>query len=187
MILRRCLPLLLLVLALGACGAPAQLLVTSPGPELRVRPVVGSLEVRDISLPRYAAGDAPVVLSPDGTVSELDGTVWADTPERALTLMLASDLAAITGARVAVEPWPFAESPAAQVTVRVERALGQPGASYRMTGQYAIAPIASSLSDRSGQFDISVPMPGETPAALAAAQGRAMTELAETIARRLAR
>lgn len=187
MIARACLAALF-ALSLSACGNnPAQVLVTPATPEIRLRPIVSSLEVRDISLPLYAASDSPVLLDADGTLLEIKNTVWADTPERALTLQLAGDLGAITGARVAAEPWPFAASPAAQVTVRVERFLGQAGGQFRMTGQYAIAPVDSGLSDRSGRFDIAVPMVGDSAGALASAQGRAVSQLAETIARRIAR
>jgi uncharacterized lipoprotein YmbA len=186
MIARACLPALFAVVLTG-CGSPTQVLLTPATSELRVSPAISSLVVRDLSLPLYAASDAPVILNADGTVGELSGTVWADTPERALTLQLAADLSVITGARVAAEPWPFSSSPAAEVTVRVERFLGQADGQFRMTGQYAIAPIDSGLSDRSGRFDIVVPMPGATAGAVAGAQGRAISQLAETIARRIAR
>lgn len=188
MIARACLvPALALLLA--ACGGnPTQLLVTPATPDLRLSPLVSSVEVRDISLPRYAASDSPVLLTAEGTVQEIRGnTVWADTPERALTLQLAGDLGTITGARVAAEPWPFSAAPGASVTVRVERFLGGADGIFRMTGQYAISPVDSGLSDRSGRFDISVPMTGDSGAALANAQGRAISQLAETIARRIAR
>lgn len=183
----RFMPLAFLALLAGCAGNPDQVLVTAPPSTLRISPLVGSLEVRDVSLPRYAADDAVAVLNADGTLSEMGDTVWADTPDRALTLQLAGALEAITGARVAAEPWPFGQSPAASLTVRIEQSLARPGIDYRMTGQYAIAPVDSGLSDRSGRFSISVPLPSETAPAVAAAQGQAITELAETIARRLAR
>lgn len=187
MIARASLAALSLLLFAACSQNPAQVLVTPATPEVRLRPIVSSVEVRDISLPLYAAADAPVVLAEDGTLVQIRNTVWADTPERALTLQLAGDLGTITGARVAAEPWPFAAPPAAQVSVRVERFLGAPGGTFRMTGQYAIAPVDSGLSDRSGRFDIAVPMTGDSAGALASAQGRAISQLAETIARRISR
>ena len=182
-----------LSLGLAACSAPVtQVAVPPVATELRLRPVVGSLEVRELSLPRYAAADDIARAGTDGGIDTLPATVWADTPERALTLRLAEALDRITGARVAVDPWPFAEPPAASLTVRVSDALGQAGAAdapgrFVMRGSYAIAPVASDLSDRSGRFEIAVPLADASPQALAAAQSAALGELAETVARRIAR
>lgn len=178
---------------LAACSGPVtQVAVPPVASDLRLRPVVGSLEVRDLSLPRYAASDGVVQAGPDGGIDTLPSTVWADTPERALTLRLVDALGRITGARVASEPWPFAEPPAASVTVRVTDALGQPGTAdapgrFVMRGSYAIAPVAGDLSDRSGGFDIVVPLTDASPQALAGAQSAALGELAETLAGRIAR
>lgn len=173
---------------LMACSGPdTQVLLAPSAPSLRVSPLVSSIEVRDVSLPRYAASDALVKQGENGVLEELPKTVWADTPERSLTLALARDLSVITGARVAVEPWPFAQQPAASVTVRVEQLLARQDNILVLSGQYAIAPVDSGLSDRSGRFDLSVPILGDTPAALANAQSQAMAQLSETIAKRLAR
>lgn len=172
---------------LAACGSQTQVLLEPATPSLRVTPAVASLEVRDVSLPRYAASDALVVRGAGNTLETVGGAVWADTPERAMTLQLAGNLATITGARVAAEPWPFAGLPGAQVTVRVEQLLGQFDGTLRMTGQYAIAPIDSGLSDRAARFDITVPMPGDGPGAVASAQAAALAELSAQIARRIAR
>jgi uncharacterized lipoprotein YmbA len=179
-------------LGVAGCAGPATQVVVPPvASELRVRPLISSLEVRDISLPRYAASDDLVREGADGVVSALPGTVWADTPERGLTLLLADALGQITGARVAVEPWPFSSPPAASVTVRVTQLLGQVDDSgagrLAFSGSYAISPVDSSLSDRSGRFDILVPLPNATPQALAAAQSAALGDLAETLAQRIGR
>lgn len=180
--------LVALTLLVAACSGPATQILDAPAtPTLRVRPIVSSIEVRDVSLPRYAAADDVVVLGANGVVETLSNTVWADTPERSLTLTLARNLGEITGARVAAEPWPFSASPAVQVTVQVSRLLGQADGVLNFSGQYAIAPLASNVSDRSGTFDISVPVAGSGPDALSRAQGQAIGQLSETIARRLAR
>lgn len=180
-------------LFVASCAAPVtQVAVPPVASDLRLRPLVSSLELRDLSLPRYAAGDDVVRRGADGGIGALSGTVWADTPERALTLRLADALARITGARVATEPWPFAEPPAASVTVRVADALGQPGTDdvpgqFVLRGSYAISPVASDLADRDGRFEITVPLADDGARALAAAQSAALGDLAETLARRIAR
>lgn len=172
---------------LAGCGSQTQILMEAPTPDLRLRPAVASVEVRDISLPRYAAADSLVVRTTDNALQQLSGTVWADNPERSMTLQLASDLGTITGVRVAAEPWPFADLPSAQVVVRVDRLIGQLGGTLRFSGQYAIAPVGADVSDRLSRFDITVRVPGETAGALALAQGTALAQLSEQIARDLAR
>lgn len=180
-------------LGLAACAGPVtQVAVPPVQTDLRLRPIIGSVELRDLSLPRYAAADDVVRGGADGGIGALPGAVWADTPERALTLRLADALEAITGARVAAEPWPFAEPPSASVTVRVTDALGQAGADdapgrFVLRGRYAIAPVAGDLADRAGRFDIAVPLADDSPMALATAQSAALGQLAETLARRIAR
>lgn len=180
-------------LGLAACSGPVtQVSVPPVQTDLRLRPIIGSLEVRDISLPRYAASDDIVRAGADGGIDTLPSTVWADTPERGLTLRLVDALDRITGARVAAEPWPFAEPPAASVTIRVTDALGQPDVGdlpgrYVLRGSYAISPVASDLADRAGRFEIAVPLADGSPQSLGAAQSAALGELAETLARRVAR
>jgi uncharacterized lipoprotein YmbA len=180
-------------LLLSACAGPVtQVSVPPVETDLRLRPIIASLELRDLSLPRYAAADDVARGGMDGGIGTLPGAVWADTPERALTLRLADALERITSARVAVEPWPFAEPPSASVTVRVTDALGQPGSDdapgrFVLRGSYAIAPVASDLADRDGRFEIAVPLTDDSPQALATAQSAALGQLAETLARRIAR
>ena len=181
------LPLLFVLALLAGCSTSAQLLVPPASPSLRVRPAVSSIEVRDMSLPRYAAGDEVVVLNSDGEVDALRGTVWADDPERSLTLALSENLATITGARVSTEPWPFLEPPGVSISVRVTRLLATEGGMLQFSGQYAIAPVTSGLADRSGQFAISVPIGGNSAQAIALAQSQAVANLAETLARRIGR
>lgn len=179
---------LALALGLTACAGPAtQVLIPPSTPSLRIKPAVSSIVVQDISLPRYAASDDLVVIDSNGVLQSLPNTIWADTPERGLTLDMARDLGKITGARVSTEPWPFSDTPQARVTIRVTRLLGQANGVLLFSGQYAVAPVDSGISDKSDFFDISVPMAGKEPADLAQAVGKAMSQLAETIARRMAR
>jgi len=180
-------PLLVALAVLAGCGSSTQVLMPSASPALRVRPGVNSIEVRDVSLPRYAAGDEIVVLTKEGVLDPFRGMVWADTPERVVTLSLAENLGAVTGVRVSTEPWPFLEPPQVSITVRVARLLATEAGMLQFAGQYAIAPVGAALSDRSGQFDIAVPITGNSPQAIAQAQAQAVSNLAETLARRLAR
>jgi uncharacterized lipoprotein YmbA len=179
----------LLLLALAGCaGTPvAQYRVDPPSSALRLSPIVGSVEIRDVSLPRYAAADEIALQNEDGAIRALPGTAWADVPQRAVTLTLARNIGTILNARVAAEPWPFAQPPGAEVTVLIETMLVQRDNVLRLSGQYAIAPRAAGISDRSGRFDILQPVAGTELTAVAAAHGAALVTLSETIARRLGR
>lgn len=175
--------------SLAACQTtpPALYLIDSAPPDLRVRPVVSSLEVRDVGLPRYASADEIRARGEDGALRMIPDTAWAEDPQRALTQSLARNLGVVTGVPVAAEPWPFAEPPAASLSVRVEDLIGGMDGQMRLTGQYTLARVEGDVDDRSGRFEILVPIAGEGAGAIAAAQGRAFSELAERIARGIAR
>lgn len=172
---------ILFILFLGACSGPDQL-VTQPTVTVteRMRSSFSSLEVVDVSLPTYAAGES-IPISEGGllVVSDL---LWADDPTRAVTLALSRNLKEITGARVAPEPWPFDGFADGRVDVRVEEFLVA-GGLLRMSGQYFVVDLDDRGRDHAHLFDISTPLPEFSPAA--AAQGRAqiIADLAREIAR----
>ncbi len=178
-----------LALVLAGCSGPplAQYLIDPPASSLRLQPLVASVEIRDVSLPRYAAADEISLRGPDGAVRAIRGSAWADVPQRTVTRTLASNIGTILDNRVAAEPWPFAEPPAVEVTVLVDRMLAGADGIFRLTGQYAVAPRDAAISDRSGRFDIAKPIQADSLNAIAAANGAALVELSEIIARRLAR
>uniref|UniRef100_UPI00191C1743 ABC-type transport auxiliary lipoprotein family protein n=1 Tax=Mangrovicoccus ximenensis TaxID=1911570 RepID=UPI00191C1743 len=92
-----------LLLALGAAACttpPTQFLLDAPTSELRLAPMVSSVEIRDISLPQYAsAADGIALLQADGSVKADPKEIWADTPERGATLALARNLGSRDGLR----------------------------------------------------------------------------------------
>ncbi|ALG91342.1 MULTISPECIES: PqiC family protein [Actibacterium] len=175
-----------LVLLLPACSA------TGPGyqmepvtSDLRVRPAVRSVVVRTVSLPAYAAADEIALQSATGAI-ETPGGLWADTPERAATLVIARHLAEITSATVAAEPWPLDALPDVSVDIRAERLLAGADGVLRLSGMYYVSGEGRPFDNTAGRFDIPVPLEGATPGAIAAAQANALRQLSETIARALA-
>jgi len=111
------------------------------------------------------------------------GPLWADDPARAVTRQLAGDPAAITGARVAAEPWPVRERAAARVDVRLTEKVATGDGRFRRVGHYFLAP-ESGPGDRSDRFRVETPRPAPvTPLAIAAARGQAVVDLALQIAR----
>lgn len=176
--------LVLTALVLAACTTKDVRFASAPiEPTARIASRYATLEVVEVTLPVYAASEEIFTQDATGAISAL-GPLWADEPARAMTLQLARDLAAITGATVAPQPWPFRGFAEARVDVRIEEMLATASGTFRISGQYFVAPETSGR-DRSGLFSISVPLPAQpSPSRIADARGAAMLSLAEEIARR---
>ena len=169
---------------------------------VKVRVAVSSVLVRSVSLPTYAAAEEIAFQDETGAIKLNASELWADDPERATTLVISRHLNQMTSATVAPQPWPMEEQPLAAVDIRVEQLLATNRNTLRLSGQYFIggqeieqdysedpgdkAP-QRTIRSRSRLFDIDVPVQGNAPGALAAAQSDALRVLAEEIARDLAR
>lgn len=152
-------------------------------PTMRLASRFQSVEVATVSLPVYATGQSIFVANAGGEIKAL-GPLWADDPDRAITLQLARDLALITDTKIAPEPWPFRGIPEAKIEVRIEEMLALSSGEFRVSGVYFVAPEARG-TDRSRIFSISVPLPDATNARqIVEARSAAVTQLAEDISRR---
>lgn len=173
--------LLLAAISLGACGP--ERLVTAPQIELeeRIRTSFSSIEVREVSLPTYAAAEEVPIN--DGGSLVLSEVLWADDPIRSVTLTLTRNISELTGVRVASEPWPFDEFPAARVDVRVEDLIVT-GGSLRLAGQYYVADLEGGGREHAHLFEFSTPVAGGSAASIAAGRAELIAELAKDIARR---
>ncbi len=172
------------VATLAACGGTPEERVAVPradaGASQRIS--YGSVSLREVSLPTYAASEDIYISGPGGKIIPGEGLLWADEPGRSITLELTRYLAQITGARVASEPWPFLDRPDAEVELRVEEMLAYTDGTFRMSGQYFVAP--ENGRDRARLFALSVPIGGTFSAQdIAAARGSVMRQLASEIAR----
>lgn len=160
----------------------ARFLIDPPVPAERVANRLGTAELKDVSLPEYAAAGEVAWQTSDGAVRSNTKRLWADNPQRAFTLTLARTISDISGATVIAEPWPLAEPPRRRVEVRVEKALAQADGIYRLRGRYFVADEASGGANQSRSFDIQIPMPDQTPGAVAQVQSQAIAQLARQIA-----
>ncbi len=150
----------------------------------RVSVPYAGIEVKDVTLPTYAALEEISVQQADGTLSSDASLLWADDPARAVTLDLTRNLARITGRKVASEPWPFRSIPDASVDVRIEEIVADGAGVFRLSGQYFVAPDGTPGPERAALFDLAVPYAAEGGlAAIAAARAGAVAQLAEVIAR----
>lgn len=173
-----------LILLVAGCGGTSDLYPVRP-PEVTetISISLRSVEVRDVSLPSYAASDEIAIEDASGKLLTDGAMLWADAPKRAVSLELSGHLARLTGRRIAPEPWPFEELPQARLDVRFESLLAGADAEFRATGQYFVA-VSDGGRERAGLFALSVPFdPAGGPQAIAAARGEVILELAKHIAR----
>jgi hypothetical protein len=173
-----------IALMLAACGAsPDRYPVAAPDVTETVRIGFRALEVRDVSLPSYAASDEISIQDATGKLVSIGNSVWADSPERAVALELVRTLTELTGARVASEPWPFEAFPDARLEVRFESLVAGTDGQFRASGQFFVG-VSDGRRERSGLFDISASFdPDGGPRAIALARGQLIQDLALVIAR----
>ncbi|HDR29231.1 PqiC family protein [Rhodovulum sp.] len=179
------LALALATLAAGCAGTPPQRYTVPEAPVAgpRLPSAFATIALREVALPAYAASDEIHVRGADGALTPAPSALWADDPARAITGDLAHYLGRMTGATVAAEPWPFFERANATLEVRVSDMLAEAEGRFRLSGQYFVAP-EQGRRGRSGSFAITTGIaPGGGPAAIAAARGEALRDLAALIAR----
>ena len=173
-------------LALAACaGQPDFYLLPSPQPVARQASPVASIAVADISLPAYVEAMEIAMLVGPGVATADRGALWADTPRRALSRHLIAALEARLDARVIGEPWPGYDQPAMRVEVIADRLIGAPGSGVEFTGQFIIVAPESGRIVAAERFRVTTTIEGEGPAALVAAEARAVEGLADRIVARI--
>ncbi|MCX7558165.1 ABC-type transport auxiliary lipoprotein family protein [Sulfitobacter sp. F26204] len=175
--------LCLLPLALAACGAPDRFAVKAPEISQSMSIAFASVEVRDVSLPSYAAADEISLRNAEGTLISSSGVLWADAPDRAIALELSRNLSRLTGRRIASEPWPFEAFPDARLEIRFAELIATTDGSFETSGQYFVA-VSDGRRERSGLFDLSVQFdPKGGPNAIAQARGQLILDLAAFVAK----
>lgn len=177
----------LLFALLAACGADDRFLI-APATDVReARVRVATIEVREVSLPAYAAASEIVVEQPSGALQTVKNAMWADDSVRGVTGTLARSLDLSSTASVAAEPWPLAEPAQARVEVRVDRMVARNDGRFELSGQFAIAAPEGAVSERVERFEILTPLVDLTPPSIAVATGAAVDALAQKIIARLRR
>lgn len=176
------------IAALAACTpAPDRLAMVPVTSQLSLQAFVGSVLVRTVSLPTYAAAEEISREGPDGLIVSNDTVLWADDPQRGVTMALARSLGDILNVDVGAEPWPYVELADVSVDVRVTRMLAGADGMFQLSGQFFVGGDRISYRNSSDQFAIEIPMTDQSLGSIATAQGQAFLVLSEQIARRLGR
>ena len=176
-----------ILLFLAACSGPEEprfLIEPMPSAQ-KVRVKVGTIEVRDVSLPAYAADPEVLAEGADGALYPVGASLWADDPVRGFTMALVSDLSDRTNAIVAGEPWPLTDDAHARLDVRVTQVFAQANGEFILSGQFAVASPDEVIREFVRRFEISVPIQSDGSAAIARAQSTAIAELAQLVSRAL--
>ncbi|MFN3664048.1 membrane integrity-associated transporter subunit PqiC [Yoonia sp.] len=176
------------VLGVAGCAAQPDRLAFTPAPStLQLQPLVRSAMVRTVSLPTYAAVEDIPLQDASGLITADSGILWADDPQRAITLAISSTLAQITNADVGPEPWPFIGLPDVAIDIRVTRMIAGSDGTFQLAGQYFVGGDGVDFRDTARSFDIRQPMTDQSLGAISAAQSAAVLTLTEQIARAIAR
>ncbi len=173
---------------LAACSPPLERLAMAQlQSDLELRPLVSSVMVRTVVLPTYAAVEEIAFEGPNGLIATNDDILWADDPQRAVTVVLSRNLADILNTDVGPDPWPFVGLPDVAVDVRVERMLAGADGTFRLTGQFYVGGDGIDFRNRSQPFAIEQAMTDLSLGSIATAQAQALLTLSEQIARTLGR
>ncbi|MFV0360777.1 PqiC family protein [Tropicimonas sp.] len=170
-----------LVLA-GCSGAPVRYATPPVAAGERIGISVSQIEVREVELPSYARTEEIWIEGEDGALKADSSVLWADEPARGVTQELVRNLAGLTGARIAAEPWPFEDLPQTRLFVRVDEMVAGADGRFRLSGQYFVARVSAGR-DGAGSFSVSAPIaPDSGKPGIAAARAAAVRDLARTIA-----
>lgn len=174
--------------SLAACSPPLERLAMAQlQSDLELRPLVSSVMVRTVALPTYAAVEEIAFETETGLIATNEDILWADDPQRAVTVALSRNLADILNTDVGPDPWPFVGLPDVAVDVRVERMLAGADGIFRLTGQFYVGGDGIDFRNRSQAFSVEAQMTQAGLGGISTAQAQALLTLSEQIARTLGR
>lgn len=128
---------------LGSCGSgppPRQFLlepVLDPVNESRP-PSISGVALAEVVVPDYAS-DQRLASRDNQFQIQYDDTIkWADSPNEAITRVLANRLRYYLEANVIVEPWPRGYEPQARIEVQLDKLLREATGGAELSGQIRI-------------------------------------------------
>ena len=132
--------LVIVMLGVSACGSgpSPRLYLLEPRQESTprdVRAIFTELGLSVVSLPGYATDERIATRSKSASVSIDDRHRWAESPDKAITRVLADGLRVHSGATVLTEPLPRGYQPQARIEVVFDRLLRAANGGSDMAGQ----------------------------------------------------
>jgi hypothetical protein len=174
---------LMIAALVAGCGAtPTRITLPPVQTTQSIKVSVRSVEVTQVSLPLYAESEEIAVAADNGTLTSDKALLWADDPKRAVTQALVTNLADLTSAKVAAEPWPFDQYPDVRLIVRFDQFLPRSNGIFQIAGQYYVARVNSNVRESAQRFDLTTNYKAGDPVSLAAAQAGLLRDLAAKIA-----
>jgi len=103
-----------------------------------VPPILDSVALAEVVVPAYAADQRVASRDERYQITYDEKHKWADSPDEALTRVLANRLRYYLEATVIVEPWPRGYEPQARIEVQFDKLLREATGGAEMSGQIRI-------------------------------------------------
>lgn len=127
-------------LILASCGSSSPVKqyllepVLDPVNDTRIS-VVSAVALAEVIVPGYASDQRIASRDEQYQIQYDDQAKWADSPEDALTRVLANRLRYYLEAKVIVEPWPRGYEPEARIEVQLDKLLRESTGGAELSGQ----------------------------------------------------
>jgi len=103
-----------------------------------IAPAISAIALAEVSVPSYAKDDRLASRSKDFEIEYDTESQWAESPQDALTRVLANRLRYYLESNVVVEPWPRGYEPEARVEVQFDKILREETGGAELAGQIRI-------------------------------------------------
>jgi len=103
-----------------------------------VPPIIEAVALAEVVVPAYASDQRVASRDERYRIKYDDNNKWADSPDEALTRVLANRLRYYLEATVIVEPWPRGYEPQARIEVQFDKLLREATGGAEMSGQIRI-------------------------------------------------
>lgn len=103
-----------------------------------VAPNINAIALAEVTVPSYAKDDRLASRSQDYEIEYDTESQWAESPQDALTRVLANRLRYYLESTVVVEPWPRGYEPEARVEVQFDKILREETGGVELAGQIRI-------------------------------------------------
>lgn len=101
-------------------------------------PNISAVALAEVVVPSYAADSRLASRDAQHQIVYDENTKWADSPDEALTRVLANRLRYFLEANVIVEPWPRGYEPQARIEVQLDKLIREATGGAELSGQIRI-------------------------------------------------